>query len=75
MDYFCQLRQRRGWRDGRAVECGGLENRCPAIVGPGVRIPLSPQRQITPAACCGIFVFGTFQTEFEKGTKIKIPDE
>ena len=29
-------------RNGRAVECGGLENRCPAIVGPGVRIPLSP---------------------------------
>jgi hypothetical protein len=30
------------WRDGRVVECGGLENRCPAIVGPGVRTPLSP---------------------------------
>ena len=39
------------------VECGGLENRCPAIAGPGVRTPLSPQRQITPAASCGIFVF------------------
>ena len=31
------------WRDGRVVECGGLENRCPAIAGPGVRTPLSPQ--------------------------------
>jgi hypothetical protein len=30
-------------RDGRVVECGGLENRCPPIGGPGVRIPLSPQ--------------------------------
>ncbi len=24
------------------VECGGLENRCPAKTGPWVRIPLSP---------------------------------
>jgi hypothetical protein len=31
------------WRDGRVVECGGLENRCPPIGGPGVRTPLSPQ--------------------------------
>jgi hypothetical protein len=31
------------WRGGRVVECGGLENRCPAIAGPGVRTPLSPQ--------------------------------
>ena len=30
-------------RDGRAVECGGLENRCPPAGGPGVRIPLSPR--------------------------------
>ena len=29
-------------RDGRAVECGGLENRCLPEGGPGVRIPLSP---------------------------------
>lgn len=28
------------WRDGRAAECGGLENRSPK--GPGVRIPLPP---------------------------------
>ena len=34
----------RKWRNGRVVECGGLENRCPAIAGPGVRIPLSPLR-------------------------------
>jgi hypothetical protein len=27
-----------------------------------VVIPLSPQSQITPAASCGIFIFGTFQT-------------
>jgi hypothetical protein len=32
-------------RNGRAVECGGLENRCPATVGPGVRIPLSPLKE------------------------------
>jgi hypothetical protein len=29
------------WRDARAVESGGLENRCP-VSGPRVRIPLSP---------------------------------
>lgn len=29
-------------RNGRAVECGGLENRCSATAEPGVRIPLSP---------------------------------
>jgi hypothetical protein len=29
-------------RDARAVEWGGLENRCSAYAGPGVRIPLSP---------------------------------
>jgi hypothetical protein len=31
------------WRDGRVVECGGLENRCSPSGEPGVRIPLSPQ--------------------------------
>ena len=30
-------------RNGRAVECGGLENRCSPTGEPGVRIPLSPQ--------------------------------
>jgi hypothetical protein len=30
-------------RDGRVVECGGLENRCSPSGEPGVRIPLSPQ--------------------------------
>ncbi len=29
-------------RNAGAVERGGLENRCPPIGGPGVRIPLSP---------------------------------
>ena len=37
-------------RDGRVVECGGLENRCPAYAGPGVRTPLSPQSQSKPSA-------------------------
>ncbi len=32
-------------RNGRAVECGGLENRCPPNGGPGVRIPLPPQKK------------------------------
>ena len=36
-------------RNGRVVECGGLENRCPAIAGPGVRIPLSPPINIITA--------------------------
>jgi hypothetical protein len=41
------------------VECGGLENRFPPIGGTGVRIPLSPQRQINPVRqpADGIFVF------------------
>ena len=47
----------RYWRDGRVVDCGGLENRCSPSGEPGVRIPLSPQRQITPADFCGIFIF------------------
>jgi hypothetical protein len=32
------------WRNGRAVECGGLENRCAVSTAPGVRIPLSPPK-------------------------------
>jgi hypothetical protein len=32
----------RRWRNGRAVDCGGLENRCPPYGGPGVRIPFPP---------------------------------
>jgi nitrite reductase/ring-hydroxylating ferredoxin subunit len=36
------------WRDGRVVECGGHENRYPPTDGPAIRIPLTPQRQITP---------------------------
>ena len=39
------------------VECGGLENRCPPIGGPGVRIPLSPQTiKPTPAQPGFLFV-------------------
>ena len=45
------------WRDGRVVECGGLENRCSPSGEPGVRIPLSPQRQITPSAKLRDFCF------------------
>ena len=30
------------------VECGGLENRCPPTGGPGVRIPLPPQKKCNP---------------------------
>ena len=30
------------WRDGRAAECGGLENRYSERSGSWVRIPLSP---------------------------------
>ena len=40
------------------VECGGLENRCSPYGEPGVRIPLSPQHQITPVRqlADGIFI-------------------
>ena len=60
--YFCQPRQLMKKdaltrRDGRVVECGGLENRCSPSGEPGVRIPLSPQRQITPSAKLGDFYF------------------
>lgn len=41
IDVFLQAR-----RDARAVEWGGLENRCPPAGGPRVRIPVSPQRNI-----------------------------
>jgi hypothetical protein len=46
-------------RNGRVVECGGLENRCPENSGPGVRIPLSPPKASDQSRsfCCGIFVF------------------
>jgi hypothetical protein len=44
------------WRDGRVVECGGLENRCPPSGGPGVRIPLSPQDKLLPWQRRGIFI-------------------
>ena len=53
-----RLRVKLRWRNGRAVECGGLENRCPPIGGPGVRIPLSPPKASdqTRSSCCGFFV-------------------
>ena len=42
-------------RDGRVVECGGLENRCPLYSGPGVRIPLPPQ--IKKGSVRSFFIF------------------
>jgi hypothetical protein len=52
--YFCI------GRNGRVVECGGLENRCPVTTGPGVRIPLSPQLlQKQSLFSTGFFVFQT----------------
>jgi hypothetical protein len=57
-------------RDGRAVECGGLENRCSPYGEPGVRIPLSPQRQSKPSRlfCRDGFLFSDwpFKTCFDK---------
>ena len=47
-------------RNGRVVECGGLENRCPPTGGPGVRIPLSPPKlsgQSHSPEADGIFCF------------------
>jgi hypothetical protein len=52
--YFCQPSHFQAWnilkgRDGRVVECGGLENRCSPSGEPGVRIPLSPQTKLLPS--------------------------
>ena len=41
-------------RNGRAVECGGLENRCSVYTEPGVRIPLPPQKFLYLAVQPGI---------------------
>jgi hypothetical protein len=41
----------RAWRDGRAAECGGLENRYPERSGSWVRIPLSPPLFSTGKKC------------------------
>jgi hypothetical protein len=59
-------------RDGRVVECGGLENRCSAIAEPGVRIPLSPQSLMNPAFG-GIIYFTEVLKKacFRKGLKGK----
>ena len=88
--YFCQPRLRKKWemvplqrggdfgwiywRDGRAVECGGLENRCPAIAGPGVRIPLSPQCQSIPSVRRRMVFYFTLRQsiDFKVMTKGKI---
>ena len=43
-------------RNGRAVECGGLENRCSVYTEPGVRIPLPPQKLLYPLAQPGILL-------------------
>ena len=56
---FVILLQRKR-RNGRVVECGGLENRCPATAGPGVRIPLSPHlysRRYMNKFHCTSFIF------------------
>ena len=45
----------------------------PPLGGLPLATPLSPQRQITPTAYCGIFVFKTSQTKFEKGIINKNP--
>ena len=66
--YFCAPR-----RNGRAVECGGLENRCPPYRGPGVRIPLPPQKKLNPPAKPGDFTFGAAQALLEACPKSKIP--
>ena len=50
-------------RNGRAVECGGLENRCPPSGGPGVRIPFPPQQNLQqrpgPARVLNLRLAGT----------------
>jgi hypothetical protein len=43
-------------RDGRVVECGGLENRCSPSGEPGVRIPLSPQTKLLPQHAAGFLI-------------------
>jgi hypothetical protein len=60
------------WRDGRVVECGGLENRCPPIGGSGVRIPLSPQSQ-NKSRASGIVCFNKVPKKacFLKEMKVK----
>jgi hypothetical protein len=52
-------------RNGRAVECGGLENRCSVYTEPGVRIPLPPQKFLYLAAHLGILLKGMTSSELE----------
>ena len=66
------------WRNGRAVECGGLENRCSASAEPGVRIPLSPQtKSLHPPTGGWSFYFQRDEPGLPEWgpLKIKIPDE
>src|SRR5205809_5281900 len=53
------LAQRPPWfcahprRGGRAVECGGLENRYPSLGGSRVQIPPPPSTKLNPARRAG----------------------
>jgi hypothetical protein len=60
-------------RNGRAVECGGLENRCTVTTVPGVRIPLSPPKQSDQPRISGVFVLTSAPEEacFRKVLKLK----
>jgi hypothetical protein len=55
------------WRNGRVVECGGLENRCSASAEPGVRIPLSPQSLNAPLQA-GFFILPKYRSH-ARGTE------
>ncbi len=58
------------WRDGRVVECGGLENRCSAIRGTGgSNPPLSATSNYFPTDVrrSGFFIYaGTSQAQHER---------
>jgi hypothetical protein len=62
------------WKDGRAVECGGLENRCPGDWTGGSNPSLSAKQK--PLAK-GVFTFYPealkFQFHKQKGEKKKPP--
>ena len=48
-------KRKRKWRGGRAVECAGLENRCPASAGPWVRIPPPPPWIFEGPGMCWVY--------------------
>ena len=52
LPYFCR------WRDGRVVDCGGLENRCAARHRGFESLSLRQNRKeyVTPAYCAGVFL-------------------